>query len=66
MEQPPSEQTAFYCFDVTDPMAYTKHPNLSRPRIATAHDSNWHEKMYEPSHENKLVYKFEKSIPQVV
>ena len=54
----------FYCHDMDDPAAFKQNPGGFKPTIAE--ESEWYDKRHSDDYCNKLVYRYEKTIPQIV
>lgn len=58
------DQNQLYCYDLQDPHAFLQNPYKHRPNFPLK--SEWYENRNQPDYINKLIYRYDKSIPQVV
>lgn len=57
-------QSPLYSYDLEDPHAFLAYPYKFKPTIACA--SDWYDKRDDPEYLNKLIYRYEKAIPQII
>ena len=49
-----------------DAKAYFQNPRNHKPSIELSEIENWYENMSQPEYENKLIFRYDKTIPPVV
>ena len=57
-------QPPFYAYDLQDPHQFLLDPWKFKPTIEQ--NPQWYERRFDEDYKRKLIYRFEKSIPQVV